>query len=387
MRRIIRIKAMQGLYTYYNNRSVNEDDIRQKAASRLIEIPDFYNATAQEKAGFLALMPVFLDDAFGAGLDIESLPENQKWLGKMARQAFADWNKENEQEIKRIRTSMAQDIRRQTATEVSFWNLFLDLAQEISRTENQKTQRYLDNEPSLPHTLKFAEHPWLPFLEEALHPKKGKVPPASRQWDRETIISLYQTLMVDLTEYQAYRDKPEATPEDHAEIFKVMYRKLFKSERFNETMLEHDLHWSENRILLEVSLKTTYKTLQQGEVPRFEPNAAEEEEYIGFFDTLFDATREHFEEDDAVIREVSVNWDADRLPVLDKWIIHLSVNEMRKFPHIPVKVTINEYLEIAKAYSTPGSAGFINGVVDKMSKRLQQAGKIRKSAKGMMDNK
>jgi N utilization substance protein B len=60
---------------------------------------------------------------------------------------------------------------------------------------------------------------------------------------------------------------------------------------------------------------------------------------------------------------------------------------MRKFPHIPVKVTINEYLEIAKAYSTPGSAGFINGVVDKMSKRLQQAGKIRKSAKGMMDNK
>jgi N utilization substance protein B len=193
--------------------------------------------------------------------------------------------------------------------------------------------------------------------------------------------------MVDLPEYQAYRDKPEATPEDHAEIFKVMYRKLFKSERFNETMLEHDLHWSENRILLEVSLKTTYKTLQQGEVPRFEPNAAEEEEYIGFFDTLFDATQEHFEEDDAVIREVSVNWDADRLPVLDKWIIHLSVNEMRKFPHIPVKVTINEYLEIAKAYSTPGSAGFINGVVDKMSKRLQQAGKIRKSAKGMMDNK
>jgi N utilization substance protein B len=65
----------------------------------------------------------------------------------------------------------------------------------------------------------------------------------------------------------------------------------------------------------------------------------------------------------------------------------LGINEMRNFPHIPVKVTINEYLEIAKAYSTPGSSSFINGVIDKMAKILQKEGSIKKSAKGMLDNR
>jgi len=205
--------------------------------------------------------------------------------------------------------------------------------------------------------------------------------------DPELLNRIYTLLFKELPEYKVYRDKKTTSPEEEDEIWKVLYRKLFKSVPFNEIMSEKDLHWAENRILLEVSLKATYKTLSQGEVPQFKRNDEEIIEYKDFFNTLLDSSLENFEEDEKRISETITNWDSDRVALLDKWIIHLSINEMRKFPHIPIKVTMNEYLEIAKAYSTPGSAGFINGVVDKIAGKLKIEGSIKKSAKGLMDNR
>jgi N utilization substance protein B len=113
----------------------------------------------------------------------------------------------------------------------------------------------------------------------------------------------------------------------------------------------------------------------------------ENEESARFFSILFESSLKNREEDEQRLAGVITNWNSDRVALLDKYLILLSINEMRNFPHIPVKVTINEYLEIAKAYSTPGSSSFINGVTDKMAKILQKEGSIKKSAKGLLDNR
>lgn len=78
------------------------------------------------------------------------------------------------------------------------------------------------------------------------------------------------------------------------------------------------------------------------------------------------------------------NWDKDRIAELDKAIIKMAICEFVKFPSIPVKVTINEYLEIAKEYSTPKSSIFINGILDKISKEYQENGKLNKVGRGLM---
>ncbi|WP_246131502.1 transcription antitermination factor NusB [Aquimarina intermedia] len=78
------------------------------------------------------------------------------------------------------------------------------------------------------------------------------------------------------------------------------------------------------------------------------------------------------------------NWDKDRIAELDKAIINMAICEFVKFPSIPVKVTINEYLEIAKEYSTPKSSIFINGILDKISKEYQENGKLQKVGRGLM---
>jgi transcription antitermination protein NusB len=378
---------MQSLYTYFNNKSVNLEDIRQKVFDGLIEEPDFYNAEQKDKTGFQMLLPVLLDEAFANKLDMSELQENQKWLGVLAKKAVLTWKKENEAELDRIRTGVYQDIIQQNAIEVSFWQMFSSLIEYARTQEDRKQGNFLNNEPSPEHELKITYHPYYILLNRALHPEKGNPPSGFLAHDRELIHRLYTLLFKELPEYKTYRDKKEVSREEEDDIWKVLYRKLFKSQPFNELMQEKDLHWSENRILLEVSLKATFKGLGMGEVPQFKRNDEEDKEYREFFNTLLNSSLENFEEDEKRMAETITNWESDRVALLDKWIIHLSINEMRKFPHIPVKVTMNEYLEIAKAYSTPGSAGFINGVVDKLAAKMKGEGIIRKSAKGLMDNK
>jgi N utilization substance protein B len=386
MRRVIRIKAMQGLYTYFNNKEVNLLDIRQKTYDSLIDYPEFFNAAVSEKQGFQMLLPLLLNDAFDGKLNPEDLAENQKWLGILARKAVVDWKNECKAEMDRIQKKATADIRNQSKTEVSFWQLFYGIIQMVSAGEAMKQDKFLDNAPSPAHELKILEHLWMKTLHDALMPEKGPKPQALKTFDQDLMHRLFQYLIKDLPEYQEYKSRKETSERDEEDIFRVLYRKLFKAPDFNEAMTETDLHWSENRILLEVALKTTFKKLSSGEVPDFENDAENEDEYISFFNLLFLKGIENFEEHENLLHKVVTNWDADRIAVLDRWIIHLSINEMKYFPHIPLKVTMNEYLEIAKAYSTPNSAGFINGVVDKMASILKEQGALKKSARGLMDN-
>ena len=78
------------------------------------------------------------------------------------------------------------------------------------------------------------------------------------------------------------------------------------------------------------------------------------------------------------------NWDADRIAAIDKALISMALCEIQKFPSIPTKVTINEYLEISKEYSTPKSSIFINGILDKIVKEYQAEGKLNKIGRGLM---
>ena len=78
------------------------------------------------------------------------------------------------------------------------------------------------------------------------------------------------------------------------------------------------------------------------------------------------------------------NWDIERVALMDKIILVTAIAEAENFPSIPVRVTMNEYIDIAKCYSTESSGGFINGLLDKIITRLTEEGKIVKSGKGLL---
>jgi N utilization substance protein B len=106
-----------------------------------------------------------------------------------------------------------------------------------------------------------------------------------------------------------------------------------------------------------------------------------------FFIRLFDAALENEKEFDDIITIKSKKWAYERIADLDKIMLHLAIAEMIVFSSIPIKVTINEFVDISKEYSTPKSGQFINGMLDVIATDLEAQGRIRKSGRGLIDNK
>jgi N utilization substance protein B len=104
-----------------------------------------------------------------------------------------------------------------------------------------------------------------------------------------------------------------------------------------------------------------------------------------FFEDLFEFTLESDKDLNRWVNDQTKNWDSDRLAMTDLILLKMAVAEMIKFPSIPVKVSINEYIELAKNYSTPKSGPFINGILDEISIRLTSEKIIQKSGRGLID--
>ena len=99
---------------------------------------------------------------------------------------------------------------------------------------------------------------------------------------------------------------------------------------------------------------------------------------------LFRDTLKHADEYQELVKANISNWDYDRVALMDKIIIFMALTEFCQFHDIPVKVTINEYIELSKYYSTPDSRRFVNGILDKLSEQLKAEGKLVKTGRGLV---
>jgi len=153
-------------------------------------------------------------------------------------------------------------------------------------------------------------------------------------------------------------------------------------------MEQHDLYWSENKAILKSLVQKTLKGIQPGEAD-FELAVLSYnwEEDREFFERIFDLTSKHGAEYEELIAAKTSNWDIERLSDTDRILLLMAIQEFVNFPEIPVKVTINEYIEVSKRYSTPKSKQFINGVLDVIAVDLHKKGAIKKSGRGLIPTK
>jgi len=103
-----------------------------------------------------------------------------------------------------------------------------------------------------------------------------------------------------------------------------------------------------------------------------------------FIRTLFEKSLVNYNSNQEFIEKFTANWDLERIVFMDNLILATAVTELTNFPSIPVKVTLDEFIEISKYYSTPGSSTFINGVLDKMVETLTADGRIQKAGRGLI---
>ena len=181
----------------------------------------------------------------------------------------------------------------------------------------------------------------------------------------------------------------ETDYETDMELLRHVYKSfVFKGEALPRWLESNDLNWEENRPIVRNLVLKTLKMLPFGadEKQELMNLSANWQDDRDFAETLYNQTLQDDAKSEKLIADSVQNWDVERVALLDKIILKMALCEMQLFRGIPVKVTINEYIEISKLYSTPKSKQFVNGVLDKLAQDLAASGEIRKSGRGLLDN-
>ncbi|WP_253401290.1 transcription antitermination factor NusB [Pontibacter sp. HSC-36F09] len=208
--------------------------------------------------------------------------------------------------------------------------------------------------------------------------------------DISEIRLVYKNVLKQDEVFLNYLALPEPTLEEDLEVVKHIFKNIiFKEKNLQSLFEEQDLNWVENKSIVKSLVNKTVKMFgeETEEEPLLLDLSANWEDDKAFFEELYHQTLQDDEKYEAMIAASVKNWDVERVALLDKIILKLALCEMHIFRSIPVKVTINEYIEISKLYSTPKSKQFVNGVLDKMAQELTAKGEIRKSGRGLIDNK
>ena len=163
---------------------------------------------------------------------------------------------------------------------------------------------------------------------------------------------------------------------------------IANNERLQEVFETRSIAWMEDLDLAASLVKRTMEQMRASDPADGFMNeiARDPKEDHDFVSTLFRKTIEYAEEHEKAISEKSSNWESDRIALSDMILMQMALTEVRVFDQIPVKVTMNEYIEIAKAYSTPKSKNFINGVLDKLFIEMRGDGRIRKVGRGLLES-
>lgn len=197
-----------------------------------------------------------------------------------------------------------------------------------------------------------------------------------------------RTLYVDFAktdDYPAYLTQQESNGEDHTHALLQLYKTCVNNEVFNDRIEDFFPTWTDDKSLVVGSIKKTLKALPAPDdfLHEYIPPRETTQE---FGETLLKEVHLQEKELMELIEPALKNWDAERVAIIDMILIKMALVELMSFPTIPTKVTINEFVEISKMYSTDKSKDFINGILDRLMKKLQKEGKIQKEGRGLIED-
>ncbi len=202
-----------------------------------------------------------------------------------------------------------------------------------------------------------------------------------QMWENEDAFlkKLYNSF-VESDVYQMYLTKEDFSYEADREIVRKLYKSyVCNNDAFDDLLEERSLYWNDDKDVVDSFVLKTIKRFREedGADQELLPEYASDDDRA-FASKLFRNTIGLAPEVRTLIKENCKNWEFNRLAFMDVIIMQIALTEILSFPSIPVSVSINEYLDIAKVYSTPRSASYINGLLDHVVKKLKAAKKLLK---------
>jgi N utilization substance protein B len=371
-RRTIRIKIMQSLFAFEQCKEANYllslDLLDERFSPDLnsMEVQDKESLRKQKKEAKQVFESQFKKTT--------AIGQVEKAISSAVSDATSLFEKQVRKDQQFLGKNITIEIQKLTETYHNTLGLIIALA-EVAGGEKKPIHANFLNQPIIQALIDNPE------LKKELLRSAGWANKITlvRDWFRE--------ILKEDKEYQKFIESKSQELDLQKAFLKYLLRKvILGSNAINDYFEEQDIRWAEDKDIIKSLAEKTIKSFDGQKVELQKVSLDWEDDKL-FIDRLFKNTIELDESYKELIAQNTKNWEVDRLPLTDRVILEMALAEMVNFPNIPVKVTINEYIELAKEYSTPKSRQFINGILDVISKKMKESGAVKKSGRGLIDNK
>ena len=206
-------------------------------------------------------------------------------------------------------------------------------------------------------------------------------------WDNDEKREIYRKIFIEIEKSEVYFEHMN-NDEKGFEADRNFLIQLFKAEIANSPLIydffeDEDIHWMDD---IDLACSMVIKTIKNTKEDTFDimPLYKANDDEKAFICTLLKETIKKDAENELMIENLVENWEFERIAKMDVLLLKMAITELQSFETIPTKVSINEYIEISKYYSTPKSNVFINGILDKSVNLLSKENKINKSGRGLI---
>jgi transcription antitermination protein NusB len=390
-RRVLRIKAMQALYALERSKASDLelaiDQIRSYFTPNLNAdiIPDKADLKEKEKQAIQIFKENYDKDRIKT--DADTSPEVREAVDI----AFRFFHEKVNEDYKRIEKNLVIEAEQIRSWYLKLLQLLVVFADCVEKDIEKRKNALLDTKkPFYESERNLVNNVFVKLIRE--HQEiQNEVIRYGLDWsdDMIDVEDWFKNILKKDEQYIEYIGKTKpGFDDDYAMVDYIIKTLVFKNPLITEFFEGQDLYWSENKAALKSMIRKSLKSVEgpegQLEVTRL---SADWEEDKAFFKEIFQLTYRGDVEYEAMIARFAKNWDVERIAAVDIIILKMALCEMVNFMGIPVKVTINEYIDITKNYGTQKSKQFINGILDKAAQVLADEGKIRKSGRGLIDNK
>ncbi|WP_058103557.1 transcription antitermination factor NusB [Maribacter dokdonensis] len=267
-------------------------------------------------------------------------------------------------------------------------SLFVEIQKRAAEQISLSAKKYIsDGKQEFPNPKKFVKNR---LLVQILENKTLEEEISNRKLDNwylnEEYVKLIYKDIIESETYKEYMSTPESDYAADKELILTLFKNIIApNEKIYDYFEDDKLTWVDDIPIVNTFLLKHLKKVKQVHPDSyFLPSLLKDDEDMTYAMQLLSRT---LLKNDALEKEIdgkTPNWDKDRIAGIDSILLKMAICELLHFPSIPERVTINEYLEIAKEYSTPKSSIFINGILDKLTKEYKSEGKLNKMGRGLL---
>ena len=259
--------------------------------------------------------------------------------------------------------------------------LMVEITKQAERKQNAAKSKLLPTAEELYPNTKFINNRFIAQLEvnkQLLEFSETQ----KKTWENEAefVKSLCEKIQ-ETDIYKEYMESDTSSYEEDRELWRKLYKRIiFNNDELDQVLEDQSLYWNDDKEIVDTFVLKTIKRFEEinGAKQELLPEFKDDEDQ-DFARRLFRRAILNADYYRHLISENTRNWDLDRVAFMDVIIMQIALAEILSFPNIPVSVTLNEYVEIAKLYSTPKSGSFINGTLDGIVKALKEDNKLIKN--------